>query len=152
MFVVNHRNGSKMKQNFIKNKLSLRTIKLEVISINCPISFNNEIYFGRFTCFLIGRLCWIFCQLGQYYCQCKAICKFSSCILRAPYMHYFIFQKEEGYFAQLLRLGGFLQDLLVGVRTQSLSRNRRKDSPPRILCDLCMFKFMITFALCFKIG
>jgi hypothetical protein len=47
-----------MKQNFIKKKLSLRTklIKLEVNSINCPISFNNEIYFGRFTCFLMSLL------------------------------------------------------------------------------------------------
>ncbi len=57
----------------------------------------------------------------------------------------------EKYFSQghILSIGG---DALRGVRSFQLLRNGCKNLTPLTPGDLCMFRFMITFVLCFTMG
>jgi hypothetical protein len=63
-------------------------------------------------------------------------------------LDFFIFinilpKKEEGYYVYSLR---------VDVRSLSLLRSRFKNPQTPRPHDLCMFSFMIAFALCFTMG
>lgn len=61
-------------------------------------------------------------------------------------------RKEEGSsYAYSLRVGGKL-GLLKGVRSLPLLMRRCGNCSPPMPSDLHMFRFMITFALCSKVG